>query len=375
MLACRWCAGDLEASPLVELRGMPRAAQWLPRADELSQDQPIELRIHRCCDCGLVQTAGEPVPYYRDVIRANAVSTAMHEFRSNQLADWVQRHGLMGKAVLEVGSGQGEFLSLLRQAGVEPTGTEHGVLGAEQARAAGHNVVSTFPGDGPLPQHPGFAAWACFNFMEHWPDPRRVLRHIRQRLKPGAVGLVEVPNFDMILSQGLLTEFIPDHIFYFSADTLQRCMNVAGFDVQRVEPVWHDYVLSAEVSLRQDPAATGFSFRLDGLCRQLRHFADQHAETGLAVWGAGHQALSTLALSGLAPNVRYVVDSAVFKQNRYTPATHLPIRPPSHLRHDPVGAVIVMAAGYSDEVVSILKAQYDPAISIAVVREYGLEYL
>lgn len=375
MLVCRWCAGELEAAPLVELRGMPRAAQSLPRADELSQDHPIDLRIHRCSDCGLVQTAGEPVPYYRDVIRANAVSPSMRDFRVNQLADWVKRHGLMGKAVLEVGSGQGEFLSLLCQAGVEPTGTEHGALAAEQARAAGHNVVTSFPGDGPLPHHPGFAAWTCFNFMEHWPDPRRALRNIRQRLQPGAVGLVEVPNFDMILSQGLLTEFIPDHIFYFTADTLQRCMAMAGFDVRRIQPVWHDYVLSAEVSLRQEPAVLGFSYQLDGLCRQLRHFADRHAKSGLAVWGAGHQALSTLALSGLAPNVRYVVDSAVFKQNRYTPATHLPIRPPSHLRYDPVGAVIVMAAGYSDEVVSILKAHYDPAISVAVVREYGLEYL
>lgn len=375
MLICRWCAGELEAAPLVELRGMPRAAQWLPRANELSQDQPLDLQIHRCQDCGLVQMSGEPVPYYRDVIRANAVSPAMHEFRVKQLADWVQRYDLSGKPVLEVGCGQGEFLALLKQAGVEPTGTEHGTAAAEHARAAGHTVVTSFPGDGPLPDHPGFAAWTCFNFMEHWPDPRRVLRHVRHRLQPGAVGLVEVPNFNMMLSRGLLTEFIPDHIFYFTADTLRRSLSVAGFDVHLVQPVWHDYVLSAEVTLRQEPAVQGFSHQLERLCKQLRSFADIHARSGLAVWGAGHQALSTLALSGLGPAVRYVVDSAAFKQGRYTPATHLPIQPPNHLRHEPVGAVIVMAAGYSDEVVSILKEQYDPAIRLAVVREYGLECL
>jgi hypothetical protein len=38
-----------------------------------------------------------------------------------------------------------------------------------------------------------------------------------------------------------------------------------------------------------------------------------------------------------------------------------------------VDAVIVMAAGYSDEVLQIIRQEHDLAIEVAVVRETGLE--
>ena len=137
---CRWCGGMLAPEPVLALRNMPAGAQTLPHADELADDVGMDLHIHRCEDCDLVQTVGEPVSYYRDVIRANAFSPAMKAFRQTQLADWVQRHGLHGRQVLEVGSGRGEFLDLLREAGVQPWGTEHGADAARAAQAQGHSL-------------------------------------------------------------------------------------------------------------------------------------------------------------------------------------------------------------------------------------------
>jgi hypothetical protein len=67
------------------------------------------------------------------------------------------------------------------------------------------------------------------------------------------------------------------------------------------------------------------------------------------------------------------VDSAPFKQGKYTPVTHLPIHDPYVLSQHKVGAVVVMAAGYSDEVVSILRRHYDPAMAVAVVVHGRLE--
>ena len=370
---CRWCGGTLAPEPLLALRNMPAGAQTLPRADELAADVGVDLYIHRCEDCDLVQTVGEPVGYYRDVIRANAFSPAMKTFRQTQLADWVQRHGLHGRPVLEVGSGRGEFLDLLREAGAQPWGTEHGAEAAQAAQAQGHPLWQVYPGEDALPAEPRFAAWASFNFMEHWPEPRRLLRAVRAQLSEGAVGLVEVPNFDMILKHRLMSEFIADHIFYFTEATLRRCLETAGFEVLSVQPIWYGYILSAEVRRRSAPALGDFSSSLARVREQLHAFADQHAAAGVAVWGAGHQALATLALAELGPKLRYVVDSAPFKQGRYTPVTHLPIRPPEALRSEPVGALIVMAAGYSDEVAGLLRQHYAPTPALAILREDGLE--
>jgi SAM-dependent methyltransferase len=372
-LACRWCQGELEDNPVFSLLGVPKGAQALPTENELLQDQSVDLYLHRCTDCALVQTVGEPVAYYRDVIRANAFSPAMQTFRQEQLSEWVRSHRLEGAKVLEVGCGRGEFLELLRRAGAAPVGTEHGKESAAQASNAGFNVHNMFLGDSPLPDKEIFAAWVSFNFLEHWPHPRLVLRHLRASLAPRSVGLVEVPNFEMMLKERLLTEFIPDHIFYFTADTLRRCLETAGFEVISVKPIWHDYILSAQVQLRPPMAITEFVGALDHLSHQLHNFVNQHAEHGVAIWGAGHQALTTLALCSLGSKIRYVVDSAPFKQGKYTPVTHLPIHDPYVLSQHKVGAVVVMAAGYSDEVVSILRRHYDPAMAVAVVVHGRLE--
>ena len=94
----------------------------------------------------------------------------------------------------------------------------------------------------------------------------------------------------------------------------------------------------------------------------------------MAIWGAGHQALAVIAMTNIAKKIKYVVDSAPFKQNKYTPATHIPIVAPEMLLTDKVDALIVMAAGYSDEVAGIIKRKYDN-IQIAVLRDFGLEII
>ena len=70
-----------------------------------------------------------------------------------------------------------------------------------------------------------------------------------------------------------------------------------------------------------------------------------------------------------------IVDSAEFKQGKYTPATHIPIVSPDMLDTDPVDAVIIIAGSYSDEVVRTIQRKYDGNMDIAVLRDYGLEII
>jgi hypothetical protein len=95
----------------------------------------------------------------------------------------------------------------------------------------------------------------------------------------------------------------------------------------------------------------------------------------VAIWGASHQALAILSLLNLSGRIEYVIDSAKFKQGKFTPATHIPIVAPDKLNSDPVDAVIVMAAGYSDEVVKIIRQKFDKKINISILRDFGLEII
>ena len=92
---------------------MPKAAQDLPDAAALASESGVDLEVCQCAGCGLVQLSSDPVPYYREVIRAAAVSDVIRRSKTKQFAGFIEAHALRGKRILEVGCGRGEFLSLV----------------------------------------------------------------------------------------------------------------------------------------------------------------------------------------------------------------------------------------------------------------------
>ncbi len=371
---CRVCGGAFFETPLLHYEDMPCAAQAFPDAASLANDCGADLEIRQCIQCGLVQLAGAPVPYYRDVIRAAAISAEMREFREQQFTAFVKRFHLEGKKAIEIGCGRGEYLSILARLPVQAYGLEHAPASVEHCRKAGLRAAEGFLDSGaePLADAP-FDAFLILNFLEHLPGPNASLRAMAGSLGPDGVGLVEVPNFDMILGKNLFSEFIADHLLYFTAATLAATLARNGFEVLDCREVWHGYILSAEVRKRRAYDLTGFRERQTHLAAEIDAYLGRFGPRQVAVWGAGHQALAVLSLAKLGGRVRYVVDSAPFKQGRYTPASHLPIVPPEALRTDPVEAVLIMTAGYSGEVARTVRAMFDGALPFAIVRDFGLE--
>lgn len=371
---CRVCAGNFFAEPLLSFSNMPAAAQGFPTADTLAQDQGASFSVMQCSQCGLVQLDILPVPYYREVIRATAYSPEMREVRLKQFAAWVEQHQLHQQAVLEIGCGKGEYLNLLQASGVKAFGIEASAENIAACQAQSLAVELGFLGETQLKNGP-FLGFACFNFMEHWPNPNAVLQALHAYLAPGAVGLIEVPNFDMMIRERQFSEFISDHLLYFTEDTLRTTLSRNGFEVLSTKVIWHDYILSAEVRKRGPIDLSGLAHQHGAMTKALQDFVQSYEK--VAIWGAGHQALATIALADIAQHIDYVVDSAPFKQGRFTPATHLPIVGPNHLLTAPPDAVIIMAAGYSDEVAQQLRAMpikpTPPAIGI--LRQNTLEIL
>lgn len=88
----------------------------------------------------------------------------------------------------------------------------------------------------------------------------------------------------------------------------------------------------------------------------------------MAVWGAGHEALALLALTGLSGEIAMVVDSARFKQGKFTPSSHIPVQSPEKLKEAHIDTVLVMVGSYTSEVTGILKASYS-FVKIGAVME------
>ena len=65
---CRLCNSKLFTSPLLQLKGMPKAAQHFPNESEFKEDKGITLNVYQCSSCGLVQLNINPVNYFKEVI-------------------------------------------------------------------------------------------------------------------------------------------------------------------------------------------------------------------------------------------------------------------------------------------------------------------
>lgn len=374
---CRSCGGIITDDPILLYHDMPRMAQNFPDLMNLYNDTGVDMELYHCKNCGLIQILGEPVSYYKDVIRASAVSDEMKSYRLRYFKGFVAKYGLAGKKVIEIGTGKGEFLNLMALTGVKAYGIEHEPEAVQLCQNKGLNVTEDFIENAEQKlQNAPFDGFFIMNFLEHIPQPNDFLQGICNNLSEGAIGLIEVPNMDLILDKVMFSEFIADHLMYFTKKTLSSLLERNGFDLLECNEVWHDYCLAAIVRKRSVLQLPQFYNKQEHITQAINEFIQYNKLNGrkTAVWGAGHQALAVIALTGIKDKIEFIIDSASFKQNKYTPGTHVLIVGPNKIRKSKIGAIIVMAASYSDEVLSIIRTNY-PEIKVAILRESGLEIL
>jgi SAM-dependent methyltransferase len=367
MKTCKLCGANLRGEPIFSLHNVPKAAQHLPTKDKLESDAGIDLSIYQCTACSLVQLMRPPVPYFKEVITSAFVSTKMRLFRLHQLADFVNRFGLTDKKVIEIGCGEGFYLDLLTELGVSALGLEASSKARTRGNGKGRNILSGYVEKGSYIDGQPFDGFIMINFLEHAPYPRDLLNGIYNNLASGAVGLVEVPSFEHVVKTRRFYDFVPDHMSYFSEKSFQLALEISGFEVLDCRMVWDDYDIAAYVRKREKINLDGWNIDNNQLVNELSIVVQEYgrANKKVAVWGASHQALTLLALSKL-DQIKYIIDSAPFKQGHYSPVMCTPIVSPDRLKDDKVDAIIVMAAGYSDEVIKTLKTEmaFDGAIAV-----------
>jgi len=373
---CRLCRGPLFKAPLLRLKGMPKAAQYFPVEREFKKDKGIVLNIHQCRLCGLVQLDQKPVSYFKEVITAASFSQKTRLSRLGQIKEFVTLFGLSGKTVLEIGSGTGPTLDILKEAGLVPTGIEASKTSVAAGRALGRRILTGYVEDRKRVSSIFFDAFVSFNYLEHLPNPGAVIQKIYQNTTADAAGFVTVPNLEYLLGSKCLYEFVADHLSYFTQDTLRYAFEKNGFEVTRCRLINDDNDIAVFVRKRR-PLEVASSYRdVEGLIGQLRGIVSRYKARNkkIAVWGAGHRTLALLALAGLK-DIDHVVDSAKFKQGRSTPILHLGIISPEQLNEKKVGLIIIMVPGlYPEEVLRAVKKMGIKA-DVAILRANKIEFI
>lgn len=197
------------------------------------------LRTIICIKCGLVWS--DPLPqnqrvFYENDYRVSYKGTYSpklnHIWRAGNVAlsryRQIERWLATPLAILDVGSGGGEFSYLLKTLGHHVKGIEPNKGYAEYSiREYGLNVQVGFVQD-VIIQQDSIDLITIWHVLEHTENPFEVLKKLHSLLKPQGVLVVEVPSIEAIC-QSPKSTFHEAHIFHFNIATLKRLGEKVGF--------------------------------------------------------------------------------------------------------------------------------------------------
>jgi SAM-dependent methyltransferase len=375
MNICRACAGN-NLIMVMPLSRVPQDVQHLLSSQQLGQDSSYitDMRIYQCNDCGLVQA---PLclgtNYYDDYLMTTSFSERLQQYL-DELADiFLTQYAHNVRHVLDVGSGDGAFMRPFRQRKITVEGIEPSARSREAAEQQGYRV---YPGymtaDTELPGAP-YDAFVSRQVLEHVDDIEGFFQGIRHNLSPGAFGVIEVPRLEKALEDRRFYDFFPDHVNYFSLDTLRTVLEINGFSVLATGSMMDDEYNVAIVQLRVPQDFGQILVHRHTLVAHITKLVQDKTQHRIAMWGAGAKGLSILAaMADDKVVLDMVVDSDPNKLGRYTPISEILVQDPENLVSENIDAVIISAIAYESAIINKLQHMAYSG-EIYLIRSHGLE--
>ena len=131
-------------------------------------------------------------------------------------------------------------------------------------------------------------------------------------------------------------------------------------------------IVRRQEHLTRDTFRTNYELVKDA----LNLFVDKMTEAGrrLSFWGASHQCFTAASFLCRPDKVESIVDSAKFKQGRYSPASHIPIVSPEQFFAFPSDSLLILAPGYTDEIAATVTS-HTSSVKLFALRSDTIEEL
>jgi hypothetical protein len=373
-LACTVC-GSSNVIPLIDIAGLPAFSNvlWHTRQDALNAPRG-DIRLKFCLDCGhLFNASFEPslADYAQDYDNSLHFSERFQAYASALADHLIERYQLRGKDIIEIGSGQGDFLKLLcLRGGNRGMGFDPSTARVPDIHTGDSDVV--FVQDYYSERYAECAAdfICCRHVLEHIDDPidfiRRLRRNIGNRTK--TIVYIEVPNALFILRDLSIWDIIYEHCSYFCRSSLTKAFASSGFrtcdtdetydgqflfvealPVPGAVPSAPDASNDAERPVTYVPSfAAAYQAKIDAW--QDRLVTWRTHDRRVVVWGAGSKGTSFLNTLKTSHQIEYVVDINPRKQGKFIAGTGQSIVPPDFLRDYRPDVVVVMNQNYEAEI-------------------------
>lgn len=366
---CRACGADgLRA--FYEVEGVPAQTCVLLDTQADAERFPMgEILLAFCATCGFIQNVRfvpEFVDYSKPTEESQAFSPRFTEFATGLADSLVDRNDLVGKSVLEVGCGKGDFLELLAERDISSAlGIDPGYLPNRDQRD-GRDVEYRRERYGADDTHLTGDLVLTRHLMEHVPNVGEFFGWLAESAAntEGSVVFTEVPDTARVLAEGAFWDVYYEHCSYFTIGSLARAIRAAGMTVTRLWYGFDDQYLLAESIPKSGGVSLDIEDTPEEVAELVAHFGEEatasvrrwkstieevQANRGsVAVWGGGSKAVAFLTSVG-ASDVS-VVDINPHKQGKWLPGAAVEVQPPETLKETQPDLVIPMNPIYVAEI-------------------------
>jgi hypothetical protein len=339
------------------------------------QAEQGELAFHMCCQCTFVFNAAfnpATMDYMVDYESSRSHSQVFRDYMNGVAEEVKEVCDIEGKRVVEVGCGDGHFLTALRQkATFAGYGFDPSVL-TDTLRTSFSDLrfVRGRYTSQSLPRPPDVLLLR--HILEHQGRPHDFLESLWPDERSAEVGMkiyVEVPDWGWIVDHLQIQALSYDHCSYYSPSSMERLLNKYGVTADRVGCRFDNEYLAYFGSIRsgrppQQVIGTdhlidktqAFGRVVKELIANMRDLIERYGADAV-VWGAAGKGTLFLNLLNLDYNcLPYVVDSNPRRHKTYIPVTGQQVISPEDLRSLKPRCVLLTNRLYAHEIAGQLDA-------------------
>ena len=397
---CRFCQTPLE-HVFIDLVNSPASNSFLTSAQLNEPETFYPLKVYTCHKCFLVQ-----IDEYK---KSDAIFDSEYVYFSSFSTSWLahaKRYvDLMTKRftlnrdsqVIEIASNDGYLLQYFVEKNVPVLGIEPTTNTAAVAIEKGVPTVTRFFGTQLARELAEQGTLADLflgnNVLAHVPDIVDLVAGMKIILKPTGVITMEFPHLLNLLQQNQFDTIYHEHFSYLSFYTVSQIFAAQGlkmFDVEEIPthggslrifakhaennalPISANVaaLLQKEVhaGLTDIQSYSGFQLKATQIKIDLLAFLIEQKRAGksVAAYGAAAKGNTLLNFCGVKNDlIDFVVDANPAKQDKFLPASHIPVVREDFLKAEKPDFVLILPWNLRDEITQ----------QLAYIREWGGQFV
>lgn len=382
---CRFCKTELK-NVFIDLVNSPASNSFLSEEQLNEPEIFYPLKVYTCDKCFLVQ-----VDEYK---KSDAIFDSTYVYFSSYSTSWLQhakeyatmmseRFGYNERSlVIEVASNDGYLLQYFKQKNIPVLGIEPTANTASAAQEKGIDSVVEFFGVRLAKELKAKDITADLllgnNVLAHVPDILDFVGGIKIILKEKGVVTMEFPHLMQLINNNQFDTIYHEHFSYLSFHTVKEIFEsqeLEMFDVEEIST--HGGSLRIYAKHKNDKSKT-ISPNVDLLVQKenekgltsLNYYENfqqkalkvkldftrflieqKNAGKTVAAYGAAAKGNTLLNYCGIKNDlIGFVVDASPHKQNKFLPASHIPVVNEDHLKKVKPDFVIIFPWNLKDEI-------------------------